>query len=58
MKSNLARTAAGIQNTGAVLVMQILSNPSVIDNLTKQGYRVDWQEVLGLFTEKKIISKN
>lgn len=57
MHSNLVRTAAGITNTESILVMQILTNPSVLDNLEVQGYRVDWEEVLRLFTPMPVIYK-
>lgn len=57
MHSNLARTATNVAYPEAVLVMQILTNPSVLDNLNQQGYRVDWEEVLSLFCKTPVISK-
>ena len=48
--SNLARSSdPGALNQALPLVVQVLSNPAVLQSLKEEGKRVDWEEIARLF---------
>lgn len=45
------------KSDAAFVVMHVLTSPSVLEDINRRGYQINWEEVIGFFTKAPVISK-